>query len=76
MNLKMISQIVKPRYVLEQEVKFFRSTCFSQASLVGIAVVAPQPGESDDIPAWVIIVPIIIGVLIIICIVVALYFVS
>ena len=43
---------------------------------MGVPVITPTSNKKDDIPAWVIIVPIVIGVLIIIAIVVALYFVS
>lgn len=43
---------------------------------MGITAIAPPSSQDDEIPAWVIIVPIVIGVLIIIIIVVALYFVS
>ena len=42
---------------------------------MGITAIAPSLSQ-DDIPAWVIIVPIVVGVLIIIIIVIALYFVS
>lgn len=43
---------------------------------MGSPVITPTSTEEDSIAAWVIIVPIVIGVLIIIAIVVALYFVS
>ena len=44
-------------------------------TIIGIPVIPPS-SKDDEIAAWVIIVPIVIGVLVIIFIVVCLYFVS
>ena len=39
-------------------------------------MIAPPSSEDNEIAAWIIIIPIVVGVLVIIAIVVALYFVS
>ena len=46
-----------------------------KVTIIGIPVIAP-PSSEDEIAAWIIIVPIVVGVLVDIAIVVALYFVS